>query len=71
GSFLVFNYLLNGHQISGWTTIVTAMFFFSGLNLIALGIIGAYLARIFDEVKARPLYVVKTRLGRPLSGPSS
>lgn len=68
GSFLVLDYLLNGHHISGWTTIVTAMFFFSGLNLIALGIIGAYLARIFDEVKARPLYVVKTRLGQPLPG---
>lgn len=63
GSFLVLDYLLNGHHISGWTTIVTGMFFFSGLNLIALGIIGAYVARIFDEVKERPLYVVKNRLG--------
>ncbi len=63
GSFLVLDYLLNGHHISGWTTIVTGMFFFSGLNLIALGIIGAYVARIFDEVKERPLYVVRNRLG--------
>jgi len=43
------------------------MFFFSGINLMALGTIGAYIARIFDEVKQRPLYVVKqnTRLKLP------
>ncbi len=63
GSYLVLDYLVNGYQVSGWTTIVTAMFFFSGLNLVALGIIGAYVARIFDEVKERPLYVIKNRLG--------
>jgi glycosyltransferase involved in cell wall biosynthesis len=59
GIYLVIDYFLNGHDVSGWTTIVTGMFFFSGINLMALGTIGAYIARIFDEVKQRPLYVVK------------
>jgi glycosyltransferase involved in cell wall biosynthesis len=67
GIYLVIDYFLNGHDVSGWTTIVTGMFFFSGINLMALGTIGAYIARIFDEVKQRPLYVVKqnTRLKLP------
>jgi glycosyltransferase involved in cell wall biosynthesis len=67
GIYLVIDYFLNGHDVSGWTTIVTGMFFFSGINLVALGTIGAYIARIFDEVKQRPLYVVKqnTRLKLP------
>ena len=39
------------------------MFFFSGINLIALGTISAYIGRIFDEVKQRPLYVIKQQIG--------
>jgi hypothetical protein len=66
GAELVVEYLINGHDVSGWTTIVTGMFFFSGINLLALGTIGAYIARIFDEVKQRPLYVVKRNIGQKL-----
>ena len=64
GGYLVLDYLVHGHEVSGWTTIVTAMFFFSGINLLAFGTIGAYIARIFDEVKQRPLYVVRQQLGQ-------
>jgi glycosyltransferase involved in cell wall biosynthesis len=66
GAYLVIDYLVNGHDVSGWTTIVTGMFFFSGINLMALGTMGAYIARIFDEVKQRPLYVVKRNIGQKL-----
>lgn len=60
-------YLLLGNPVSGWTTIVTAVLFFAGINLISLGVVGEYVARIFDEVKGRPLYVVRRRQGRPAS----
>lgn len=63
GIFLVTEHFVVGHLVSGWTTIVTAMFFFSGINLIALGTISAYIGRIFDEVKQRPLYVIKQQIG--------
>jgi hypothetical protein len=39
--------------------------FFSGINLISLGIVGEYIAGIFDEVKGRPLYLVRQTQGRP------
>ncbi|WP_319238788.1 glycosyltransferase family 2 protein [uncultured Propionivibrio sp.] len=64
GSYLIVDYFVNGNRVSGWTTIVTAMFFFAGINTMALGTIGAYIACIFDEVKQRPLYVVRQNLGR-------
>ncbi|EHK65632.1 glycosyltransferase family 2 protein [Achromobacter arsenitoxydans] len=63
--FLVGDYLMSGNAVSGWTTIVTAVLFFAGVNLISLGVVGEYVARIFDEVKGRPLFVVRRRRGRP------
>ena len=45
----------------GFTTIVTLMVFIGGVQLIGIGVLGEYLGRIYDEVKQRPLYVVKRR----------
>lgn len=64
GAYLVIDYLLHGNAASGWTTIVTALLFFAGVNLISLGVMGEYVARIFDEVKGRPLFVARQRRGR-------
>mgnify|MGYP003351347992 CR=1 FL=1 len=66
GAFISIDYLLNGNSVSGWTTIVVCLLFFVGLQLISLGILGEYIARIFEEVKDRPLYVVRRSLGRGL-----
>jgi dolichol-phosphate mannosyltransferase len=46
-------------RVLGFTTLAVAVFFFGGLNLLALGIVGQYLARIYREIKGRPLYVVE------------
>lgn len=47
-------------RVLGFTTLAAAIFFFGGLNLLALGIVGQYLARIYREIKGRPLYVVES-----------
>ncbi len=47
-------------RVLGFTTLAVAVFFFGGLNLLALGIIGQYIARIYREIKGRPLYVVES-----------
>ena len=66
GGFLTLDYLVNGHGVSGWTTIVVSLMLFSGIQLISLGIVGEYVGRVFEEVKARPLYLVKRELGQGL-----
>ena len=48
---------------TGFTTLVTLVLFLGGVQLIAIGLLGEYLLRIYDEVKQRPLYIVKNRYG--------
>ena len=67
GGYLTLDYLVEGNAVSGWTTIVVTLLLFFGLQMIFLGIMGEYLARIFEEVKGRPLFVVKRDQGRGLT----
>ena len=53
--------LTGGVETPGWASIVFALFFFGGLQLFFLGVVGAYLARVYEEVKARPRYLVRDR----------
>lgn len=55
---------------SGFATIVVGMMFLGGIQLLALGMIGEYVGRIFDEVKQRPLYIVRERWGFDPPNPS-
>lgn len=66
GTYLTVTYFLYGHDVSGWTTIVVGLMLFSGIQLVSLGIVGEYIGRVFEEVKARPLYIVRRERGRGL-----
>jgi dolichol-phosphate mannosyltransferase len=48
---------------TGFTTLVTLVLFLGGVQLIAIGLLGEYLARIYDEVKQRPLFIVRKGYG--------
>jgi polyisoprenyl-phosphate glycosyltransferase len=52
------------HSPQGFTALILAMTFLSGMNLLFLGIIGEYVGRIYEEAKARPHYVVQKIIGR-------
>ena len=55
--------LVFGADVPGFPTIVVSVMFFSGVQLIVLGILGEYLGRVYEEVKDRPLYLVAEEIG--------
>jgi dolichol-phosphate mannosyltransferase len=48
--------LFTDATITGWSSMMAVILFIGGIQLLAMGIIGEYIARIGDDVKARPLY---------------
>jgi glycosyltransferase involved in cell wall biosynthesis len=58
GTYLSIEYWIIGNDVPGWPTVVVSIMFLSGLQLLFIGIVGEYLARVFEEVKARPTYIV-------------
>ena len=62
----IFGLNLMGHvaeQLPGWTAGMVVVMFLSGIQLTMLGIMGEYMARIYDEVKGRPRWIVETQHG--------
>jgi glycosyltransferase involved in cell wall biosynthesis len=51
------------HPVSGWASIMVPLCFIGGIQLLSIGIIGEYLAKIYLEVKSRPRYIKDTELG--------
>jgi polyisoprenyl-phosphate glycosyltransferase len=64
GAWIVIDRFINGNPVPGWPTVVVSLMFFSGVQLLSIGILGEYVGRIFTEVKRRPIYLVREELGR-------
>jgi polyisoprenyl-phosphate glycosyltransferase len=60
---LIIRTLLTGIDAPGYASLMTAVLFFGGLQLISLGVLGEYIGRILVEAKRRPLYVVQRTIG--------
>ena len=60
-----------GRAVPGWTSLTLIMIFFATVQFACLGIMGAYLGRIFMQVKARPLYLIDEEIGGDLNAAAS
>jgi glycosyltransferase involved in cell wall biosynthesis len=63
GAYFIIRTIASGVDVPGYASLIVAILFFGGLQLLTLGIIGGYLGRVFEEVKRRPLYVVSETWG--------
>lgn len=70
GSYLIARTIVHGVDVPGYASVMVVILFLGGLQLLSLGIIGEYLGRVYDEVKARPLYIVRQRIGFDPDEPS-
>lgn len=55
--------LFTAYTVTGWASLMVVVLFLGGIQLVSIGIIGEYIARIGDDVKRRPLYTVQEMLG--------
>jgi dolichol-phosphate mannosyltransferase len=59
GSFFIVKKMIVGLSPPGYASTMTAIFLLAGIQLVTIGVLGEYIGRIFDEVKRRPLYVLR------------
>lgn len=61
--YTVCSYIFKWNQLTaGWTSIMISITFFSGVQLLSIGIISEYISRIYDEAKCRPEYIIKRKI---------
>ena len=70
-AYLVIRTLIYGIDFPGYASLMVAVLFLGGIQLLTLGIIGEYLGRVYEEVKRRPLYLVRESYGFENNQPSS
>ena len=67
GGWVVIDYFAWGIAVPGYATIVVGMMFFSGIQLLSIGVLAEYVGRIYEEVKQRPPYLISLREGHGLA----
>ena len=65
GTYYMVRTLLFGIDVPGFASLIVSTLALSGFTMLQLGLMGLYLGRIYDEVKARPLYLVREIVGKP------
>ena len=67
GAWVIAEYFFWGINVPGYATIVVGLMFFSGIQMLSIGVLAEYVGRIYEEVKQRPRYWVRERMGQGLS----
>ena len=58
--FIVVHAFIAGRDVPGYASLMVAVVFFGGIQLVSIGLVGEYVGRIFLEIKGRPIYIINT-----------
>lgn len=61
--WVFFESMIAHQTVQGWSSLMVAVLFLGGIQLLTIGLIGEYVGRIHDEIKQRPLYLIRQRIG--------
>ena len=61
--FVIYEKLFTNNTVLGWSSVIAVSLFFNGIILVILGVMGEYIGRIYEEVKGRPLYILRDQIG--------
>jgi glycosyltransferase involved in cell wall biosynthesis len=69
GGFALYHKLRTGQAIPGWTSLLVSTCFFGALNALGIAVLGEYVLRIYDQARARPLFIVARTVNVPAEAP--
>ena len=64
GCWIILKTLVLGVDVPGYASLLTAVLFLGGIQLMGIGVLGEYIGRIYSESKQRPIYIVRQRYGK-------
>ncbi|WP_082233169.1 glycosyltransferase family 2 protein [Halobacillus massiliensis] len=62
GLYLFMRYFFMDEHVQGWTSVMVSLYFIAGLMFFNFGIIGLYIGKVFNEVKGRPIYLIREQI---------
>jgi hypothetical protein len=62
GLYYIARYFMHGIGVEGWASVVVSLYFLGGLLLANMGVIGLYIGKVYNEVRERPLYIIRDLL---------
>lgn len=62
--YVVWAHYFTNRTLFGWSSLIVAVLFLGGLQINSIGVVGLYVAKIYEEVKQRPLYIVRRKAGK-------
>ncbi|MBL7669077.1 MAG: glycosyltransferase family 2 protein [Bdellovibrionaceae bacterium] len=68
GIYVIFRSLNGSISVLGWPALIVSIWFLSGTIIFVLGLIGLYIGRIFEQIKGRPIYIVREKCGSLVVG---
>lgn len=71
GLYVIIKTIFFGEEVAGYPTLITVILFFSGVQLLSIGVLGEYIGRIYNEAKGRPLYISKVPKSTGVASPRS